>query len=93
VWRNAVYERDNFTCAKCHVRGGELHPHHINNFAEHEDLRFELDNGITLCVSCHRRFHKLYGRVKNDRLQLDSYLQLPEVNGGRFALPSPAEEE
>ena len=75
VWRAAVYERDNHTCAKCQVRGGDLHPHHIHNFAEHEELRFDVANGITLCVGCHRRFHKLYGRINNNQLQLDDFLQ------------------
>jgi hypothetical protein len=60
-WREAVYKRDDYTCRKCLQRGGKLHPHHFASFARYSDLRFEVDNGITLCVDCHKNFHKQYG--------------------------------
>lgn len=54
-WRRSVFERDNFTCQHCGVRGGELHADHIKPFATHPQLRTDLSNGRTLCVSCHRK--------------------------------------
>jgi len=54
-WRRAVFERDNYTCIACSVRGGTLHADHIKRFAEHEDLRYEVSNGRTMCVGCHRK--------------------------------------
>lgn len=56
-WRRQVFERDSYTCRHCQVRGGYLHPHHIKSFAEYPELRFEVDNGITLCKECHRKVH------------------------------------
>ena len=53
-WRNEVYERDNFTCQECDKHGGDLNAHHIKAFALYPELRFDLDNGMTLCVPCHR---------------------------------------
>lgn len=54
-WRKNVFERDNFTCVDCGKKGGNLNAHHIKPFALYPDLRFELSNGITLCVPCHRK--------------------------------------
>ena len=54
LWRKAVFTRDNFTCQKHNIKGGILHSHHINNFAEFPELRFAIDNGRTLCIDCHK---------------------------------------
>lgn len=57
-WRDDVFKRDNWTCQKCFTKGGILHPHHIKGFADYKELRFLIDNGITLCISCHKKVHK-----------------------------------
>ena len=74
IWRDVVYTRDNYTCQKCHIRGGILHPHHIQNFYSHPEIRYKANNGVTLCVICHKAFHKLYGKKHNDKIQLDTFL-------------------
>ena len=52
-WRLNVFERDDFTCQKCGLRGIELEAHHIKPFATFPDLRFEVSNGATVCKECH----------------------------------------
>lgn len=51
-WRLAVYRRDKFKCKRCSSKRG-LQAHHIRSWAEAPDLRFVVDNGITLCKKCH----------------------------------------
>jgi len=52
-WRTQVFERDDYTCKECNKRGGDLQADHIKPFAYFIELRFELDNGRTLCKPCH----------------------------------------
>lgn len=54
LWREAVFERDNWTYVWCKVRGGKLNADHIKPFAFFPELRFAIDNGRTLCVPCHK---------------------------------------
>jgi hypothetical protein len=61
LWRKAVFERDDYTCQFCDKRGGYLEADHIKPFAYFVNLRFELSNGRTLCLNCHRKtFKKVY---------------------------------
>lgn len=58
-WRNSVFERDDFTCQICgDSGGGNLNAHHVKEWAKYPELRFNLDNGITLCKDCHVNIHK-----------------------------------
>jgi hypothetical protein len=58
LWRESVFNRDNFTCKACYIRGGDLEAHHIRSFSVFAEDRYDLDNGITLCVECHKDIHK-----------------------------------
>ena len=73
-WRKSVFERDGYTCQKYKTRGGRLHPHHIQNFAQFPEKRFDINNGITLSVRAHNEFHKKYGKKDNTRAQIDEFL-------------------
>ena len=54
IWRKSVFERDNYTCQECGAYGVKLNAHHINSFAKFPEERFNVGNGITLCVDCHK---------------------------------------
>lgn len=80
-WRKAVFERDNYTCQDCGAHNGngieiKLHPHHIQPFATHAELRYDVSNGVTLCSVCHRQCHNhvFIGRVHK---QAEDQLLLP----------------
>lgn len=74
IWRQAIFEKDDFICQKCGTRGGYLVAHHAKNFAEHPELVYAIDNGVTLCKDCHLDFHKEYGFRNNTEEQLMEYL-------------------
>lgn len=57
-WRKAVFDRDHYTCRICGQHGVGLNAHHIKCFSLYRDLRFDINNGITLCVKCHNSIHK-----------------------------------
>lgn len=76
-WRKSVFERDDFTCLKCEERGGRIiTPHHIYSFKEHPDKRFEKSNGATLCLDCHKKFHRKYGISNNTLEQFLKFLNI-----------------
>ena len=56
IWRMAVYTRDNF---KCKISNedceGKIEAHHILSFTKYHELRYEINNGITLCRKHHPR--------------------------------------
>lgn len=52
-WRSDVFTRDNWTCQTCGKRGVYLEAHHIKSWSHHLKYRYDVDNGITLCLECH----------------------------------------
>lgn len=54
-WRTAVFTRDNWTCQCCGVRGVYLEADHIKPWCAFPDLRYEIDNGRTVCRPCHMK--------------------------------------
>ena len=54
IWRKAVFERDDYTCVLCGAHGVVLNADHIKRFAEYPELRFDVGNGRTICVPCHK---------------------------------------
>ena len=58
LWRTSVFSKDNFTCKHCNASGVYLHAHHIKPFSKYPELRFALDNGLTLCRPCHYEIHR-----------------------------------
>ncbi len=53
-WRKNIYKRDNYKCriadSNC---GGRLEAHHILSWKDFPELRYEINNGITLCHAHH----------------------------------------
>lgn len=74
LWKQSVFAKDGYTCQKTGIKGGKLIAHHIQNFSKYPELRFAIDNGITLSEKSHKEFHKKYGIKNNSREQLLEFL-------------------
>lgn len=66
-WRKAVLTRDEYLCQGClTVEGSGLHVHHIKPWALYPELRYDVDNGLTLCAQCHKEIHQAMKRWEKD---------------------------
>lgn len=61
-WRNEVFERDDYTCQKCNKKGIYIMAHHIKPWSEFRELRYDINNGITLCKECHAKVDKFFAK-------------------------------
>ena len=56
-WRSQVIKRDNHKCKLC-GNSKNLVAHHIIEAQNNPSIKFEINNGITLCNICHIKIHK-----------------------------------
>lgn len=75
-WRIAVYERDNYTCQVC-GKNKNFVAHHLNSWDIFPEQRYDIDNGICLCVDCHKQFHGECGYGNNTKEQFNEWLSSP----------------
>jgi len=79
-WLRNVFKRDNYTCQCCGKHGGNLNAHHLYNFSEYKNLRYDVKNGITFCEECHlinypKSFHATYGERNNTPEQVYEFIE------------------
>jgi len=77
LWISLIFERDGYTCQKCNKHGGDLNAHHIKEFSRIIEDNFitstehalsckelwDLNNGITFCIKCHKKEHKKHLQI------------------------------
>lgn len=79
-FKESVAKRDKRTCQCCGIKSTSkhkvsMHVHHIFNYTEYKELRYDVNNGIMLCKPCHVSFHKKYGYMNNNKHQLDEFIK------------------
>lgn len=76
-WRKQVWIRDNYKC-RMHNQDccGRIEAHHILGFTKYPELRYEINNGITLC-----QFHHPKKRVDEERLSPYFQELVTQLNG------------
>ena len=71
IWRKAVKDRDGW---KCRIAdddcNGRLEAHHILRWSKHPKLRYEVNNGISLCAFHHPR------KIKDEELLIPTFREL-----------------
>lgn len=79
LWRSDIFLRDNFTCVWCEKKGVKLNADHIKPFSiilKENDIKnltdalnceelWNIDNGRTLCIDCHKKTDTYGGNKKN----------------------------
>ena len=71
-WRYSIFKRDGFKCVLTQKRGS-IEAHHLNSWANNEEKRFEVNNGVTLSPECHSLFHSIYGFGENTEYQFEEF--------------------
>ena len=79
LWRVAVIRRDGVCQVDgCNTRQNR-HAHHIESGSYNLELRYVVENGITLCKDCHMNYHNNFNRsyrVKTTKYNFDNFITL-----------------
>ena len=56
AWRRKVMRQDLSICQECGDKKN-LRAHHKKSYAQYPELRLDVNNGIVLCQTCHKKVH------------------------------------
>jgi DNA-directed RNA polymerase subunit RPC12/RpoP len=73
-WQAAVFKKDDYTCAHCGEKEKRLNAHHIIPY-ENEETRHDVNNGLTLCTSCHSRVHNKGKKAWNKGIKVSEEMR------------------
>ena len=84
AWQARVFHRDGLTCQICGRDADTLvqantglHSHHIFPWEEYPELRFDVNNGLTMCDECHYCYH--YANADNTYEYLKQVLEFKKL--------------
>lgn len=81
-WAKKVKKRDNWICQECGAKDGKMIAHHIIFWTPKAKSNYDLNNGKTLCNSCHVKLHwkLLKKRANSGKLLTNNVEDNPELN-------------
>ena len=85
IWRASVIRRDK-RCVVCNTLQGRQ-AHHKNSATYFPDERYDIENGVCLCLKCHTDFHtnfKRSFREKCTKYDYNNFITLVENLKGRI---------
>lgn len=81
-WATKVKQRDGYTCVICGAPG--VNAHHIKLASYHNELKYDVSNGVTLCKRCHVLAHMGSFNALNIRMSArETYAALKERANGK----------
>jgi len=80
-WSKTIKQIYNFICQICEDdKGGNLVSHHLYNWKDYPQKRYDLGNGICVCKNCHNLFHIIFRRRHNTPEQFEEFkLYIKEI--------------
>ena len=87
AWQAMVFHRDGLICQICGRELGvtlspaerDLNAHHIFPWADYPDLRFDVNNGLTMCDECHYCYH--YADERNTYEYINQVFEFKKLAG------------
>ena len=73
AWTGNVKSRDGFACQKC-GSNKNLQAHHCVPYNVMPEMAYDINNGITLCRTCHAEFHSRYGTKRCGHYEVALFL-------------------
>lgn len=72
AWAREVKQKTPY-CIKCSSTV-KLNAHHVKPYSTNPSMRNDPANGVTLCQTCHNRFHLIYGKSTHGQVELDDFI-------------------
>jgi hypothetical protein len=82
-WAYHVKIRDKWRCIICKSKK-IVQAHHLFAWAEYKELRYVLDNGVSLCRMCHEKFHSRYGKGRNTFIEFLEFAKNNNISDLNF---------
>lgn len=71
AFRRSVFARDK-QCVICGASKNKI-VHHLDGYSENPEKRTDINNAVTLCEECHKKFHSKHGYGGNTKEQFNEF--------------------